>query len=161
MQVHKRNQLRLVDTEMTDCLAAGAAILTDDGYKPIEECNGAFVIVPFENDYEFTEAPRCLKVTLIDHGVQPVCQIRLSNGQSFCATANHKLLVECVGNVRDWVTVEGLEAGMILTAEGPMNDDDTATILSITPGGSEQVYDLYIPDAHHFIVAGVISHASS
>ena len=115
-------------------------------------------MVPFENDYEFTEAPRFIQATLIDNGVRPVWQIRLSNGNSLCATADHKLLVECIGNVRDWVTVDGLQVGMVLAAEGPMHDDDTATILSITPGGSEQVYDLYIPDAHHFVVAGIISH---
>lgn len=148
----------LQGAEVAVCLAAGSQILTNDGYKLIEECDGANVMVPFENDYDFSDAPRFVRATLIDNGIQPVWQIRLSNGNSVCATSSHKFLIDCIGNTRDWVTVDGLDVGMQLTAFGVMHDDDSATILSITPGGSEQVYDLYVPDAHHFIVAGIVSH---
>jgi len=99
--------------EAHTCLAAGTKVLTDRGWKKIEDCDRANVFVPFASDEDFTPEGSFETATLIDNGVRTVYRITLKNGLTVDATDNHKFLTRhgSQNRYRSWAEVRTLQVG--------------------------------------------------
>jgi ribonucleoside-diphosphate reductase alpha chain len=84
--------LNTSDNEIAVCFPKGTSILTSDGQKPIEECDGANVYVPFSADFRVQQ--RFLKAKLIPQGRKQVYELKTKNGIVIEATEDHPFLVQ-------------------------------------------------------------------
>ncbi len=103
--------------EVAVCFPAGTQILTREGQKPIEQCDNAEVLVPFNDDLIPQE--KFLKATLIPQGKKQTYELLTKNGITICATEEHPFLVQ-EPVVRDekrvysWRTLKELEKGNLI-----------------------------------------------
>lgn len=86
------------DKEVAVCLAEGTNVLTEQGYFPIEECDGKNVYVPYNSDEDYTPNSRFIEAKLIDNGKRDVYGVSLSGCNYIQATDNHKFLVRLSRN---------------------------------------------------------------
>jgi ribonucleoside-diphosphate reductase alpha chain len=84
--------LHTTDGEIAVCFPAGTQILTRDGQRAIEDCDGREVFVPFSENLQAQE--RFLKARLIVQGEKPVYELQTKNGIVIEATAEHPFLVQ-------------------------------------------------------------------
>jgi replicative DNA helicase len=104
----------------------------------------------------------------IDNGVRPVFRLTTRSGRRIRATDNHPFLT-----TSGWTPLGDLTPGVAVAV--PWLPDESGDehrgqpadqvawdeIVSITPDGSEQVYDLTVPGTHNFVAAGMIVHNST
>ncbi len=78
--------------EIAVCFPAGTQILTREGQKSIEQCDGQEILVPFSED--LTAQHRWLKTKLLPQGKKQVYELKVKNGMSIEATEEHPFLVQ-------------------------------------------------------------------
>ena len=127
--------------EAHTCLVAGTKVLTDQGWKKIEDCDHAKVFVPFTSDEDFTPDGSFEAATLIDNGVRPVYRITLNNGLTIEATDNHKFLTRYGSQQRHrrWAEVNTLQVGDRLEVNIP-----SSALPGIEPLQAYETQDLAI-----------------
>ena len=109
--------LNTSDNEIAVCFPKGTLILTSEGQKPIEECDGCNVYVPFSADLKSQQ--RLLKAKLMLQGKKQVYELKTRNGIVIKATENHLFLVQ-LPVVRDepkayqWKKLNELDVGDFL-----------------------------------------------
>ncbi|MDF5722407.1 MAG: ATP cone domain-containing protein [Rhizonema sp. PD37] len=99
--------------EAHTCLAAGTKVLTEVGWKAIEECDQQRVLVPFQSDQDFTPVYHFETAKLIDNGIKDVYRLTLKNKRTIEATGNHKFLVRhgSQNRHRQWLTLNEIKIG--------------------------------------------------
>jgi ribonucleotide reductase alpha subunit len=99
--------------EAHTCLAAGTKVLTETGWKAIEECDQQRVLVPFLSDQDFTPVYHFETAKLIDNGVKDVYRLTLKNKRTIEATGTHKFLVRhgSQNRHRQWLTLDEIKVG--------------------------------------------------
>jgi len=132
------------------CLLPGQKILMSDGaFKNIEDVEVDDIVKTLQGEkrvyHKWTPenlpdpTPECFSVIL-------------ENGDSVNCSANHKFMVN-----QDWVQASDLKVGDILETLNVL----PLEVVSITPIGRHQVYDIAVEDAEHYILEnGVVSHNS-
>lgn len=80
--------------EIASCVTGDTLIKTKEGLQRIDSFEEAEVYVPYKNDEDVSPEPVYVKAKRINQGVRPVYKIRLSNGVSLKATADHKFLTK-------------------------------------------------------------------
>lgn len=103
------------------CLAAGTKVLTEQGWKPIEECDGANVLVPFKSDEDFTPVYHFEKTELINNGIREVYRLTLKNGRTIEATPDHQFLARHGSQKRErkWMRLDEIKLGDRLEIQVP------------------------------------------
>ncbi len=103
------------------CLAAGTKVMTEKGWKAIEECDGEKVLVPFQSDRNFTPVYHFETAKLINNGVKDVYRLTLKNGRTVEATGNHQFLVRhgSQNRHRQWLTLDEIKVGDRLEIQVP------------------------------------------
>lgn len=145
--------------EIAVCLGADTLVATRQGLRPIVECDGIDVVVPFKSDEDFEARPadkRFIKATLINNGEHPVYELTTTYNATK-ATANHRFLVlDPKTQTPVWRRVEHLCVGdQILRQDA----GEYAKVLSLErKTTTETVYDLSVPGGYHFVANGMISH---
>ena len=94
--------------------------------------------------------------TVVKSGIKPVYKVVIENARSLFCTAEHRILTVSGG----WRTV-----GEILDSDDEVavrtDSGSSGRVVSITPAGSEQTYDILMLAPHHnFIANGVVVHNS-
>jgi len=103
------------------CLAAGTKVMTEKGWKVIEECDGEKVLVPFQSDQNFTPVYHFETAKLINNGVKDVYRLILKNGRTVEATGSHQFLVRhgSQNRHRQWLTLDEIKVGDRLEIQVP------------------------------------------
>lgn len=148
--------------DIASCLTGDTQILTESGYKRIVECDGTSVYVPFNNDDDLNDNERYIQATLINQGKKDVYLIEFSGLDkspltNIKCTSDHKFLV--LRNNNEWVNACDLKIDDMLMFIDP-NGRKSLAFVSNVPQlcGNENVYDLFVPNAHHFVANGLIVH---
>jgi replicative DNA helicase len=162
-------------SDLRECVIGDTLVLLSDGRR-----------VPIRNLVE--TAPEVLAVSPAGKivtakteriwavGTRQVFSVRLVSGRAIRATAEHRLL-----SGRDWTTVAALRVGDRLAIARSLPEPiaaerwsdqrnelrGTATgdlfwdrIVSITPAGEDEVYDLTVPGPASWLADGIVSHNS-
>lgn len=152
------------EDEIAVCLTGDSEVVTRDGLKRLDQCDGAEVLVPFESDVNFKDNLRFIKATLIDNGVRDVFEI-ITSSEHIRATSKHLFLCRKAkrdyhnGGIFEWKTLDTINVGDTLyRVSGFGITVSTATVVQIRYKGSERVYDLNVPGAHHFIANNLVVH---
>ncbi|MBI5838251.1 MAG: replicative DNA helicase [Candidatus Eisenbacteria bacterium] len=90
-------------------------------------------------------------------GRRPVFDVALASGRTVCATGRHRLY-----GANGWVRVDGMAEGerLGIGSEGAGTISITDPILSITPAGEDEVFDLTVPGPSSWLANGIVSHNS-
>lgn len=78
--------------EYATCFTGDTQILTKDGYRRIDECDGKQVLSCYNNDQELEYKETFVKAKLIDNGIQDVFELVCTGTNSIKTTANHLFL---------------------------------------------------------------------
>lgn len=91
------------------CLTGDTQILTDKGYKKIEDLSGYETIVysQYSNDKNFNSAPGYFKANVFPTGEKEIFKIKTTDGKQICATGEHPFCI--VGKNKQWKTVKDLK----------------------------------------------------
>lgn len=91
-------------------------------------------------------------------GVDSIYTVQTQSGINLCANKEHPFLVEWNGE-RKWSRLKDLIPGMqlVATLESTYNVI-LDTIISISPSGKEEVFDIEVDRTKNFIANGVVSH---
>lgn len=81
------------ENETSVCFTADTQILTKEGYRRIDECDGMEVLSYFNNDSEFKETQQFVKSTLINNGMKDVYELECFGIKPIKTTANHLFAV--------------------------------------------------------------------
>lgn len=79
--------------EVSVCFPSGTKVLTSNGYKNIEDCDGEMIYTPFYDDSNLIRESGYNKGILIKNGVKEVFRIKAGSNYEIEATANHPFLV--------------------------------------------------------------------
>ena len=127
------------------CFTGDMRLLTNEGYKPFRELEG--------NDVEVVAANgRVTHGKVWKSGHKEVVRVKFSNGKEIRCTPDHVFMLndgnECCA--KDLVGKQVMQ----LASFAP----DTLCVESVTPCGTEDVYDFTEPETHWGIVEGVVVH---
>lgn len=78
--------------EIACCFTGDTKVLTIDGYRRIDECDGKKVLSYFNNDSEFKHNEKFIEAKLIDNGKKDVYELECSGTKNIKATSNHLFL---------------------------------------------------------------------
>lgn len=148
--------------EVAVCLTADTLVETRQGPRRIDECDGAEVLVPFSSDdvQNMTRQEHYEPVTLIDNGLKPVLRITTAgSAKPIKATVNHRFLVKLPDDRLVWKRADTIMPGSrIVCGLGSDVPADTRMVLRVESLKEEQVYDLSVPNGHHFVADGLVVH---
>lgn len=148
----KELQHRVDRWRANPCFRGDMRLLTVDGYKTFEDlCNTEPWIINAKGN--------TVKSKVWCSGTKEVVEVKLSNRQSIFCTPDHKFLVN-----NQEVFAKDLK-GKHLTPflQKPIEDsglliDNNPVVTSVTPAGTEKVYDFTEPEDHWGVVEGFIAH---
>lgn len=111
-------------------------------------------------------------VNWVNQGSDNVFTVALKSGNIIRGNERHPFLVRANG-VEQWVKIKDLKRGMLLVATSSSKTETVLTycrkpsptlsiildeILSITPDGQEDVFDITVEGTENFLANGVVSH---
>ena len=148
----------------TPCFTAGNLVLTESGYKKIEEIK--------VGDRVVTHLGRLRCVSAIGNKMADnVCKVKVCGRPSFKVTANHPFFVKSCqdGGEPEWKPIgecEGMFAAMLRSYSAVKNPKNNAVglwrfpkIESVEPTGvAERVYNLEVEGDHTYIANGCCVH---
>ena len=151
----------LSDLRESGCVAGDTPVFLPDlgGCRPIGELAGVtgFRVLALDTETRLLEPRRVTNAFAT--GVRPVLRLATRLGRSVRATANHRFL-----GAGGWTRLDALRPGdqvavpgRELAAGGGARWDE---IVSIEPGGAEQVFDLTVDHLHNFSAGDMILHNS-
>jgi len=98
--------------EYAVCFTGETQILTDKGYKRIDQCDDANVLSYFNNDHEFKNEQEYVQAKLINNGERDIYEMECSGVRPIRVTDNHPFVVVEPGknkkHVYKWKTVKDL-----------------------------------------------------
>ncbi|NDG30889.1 hypothetical protein EB118_12550 [bacterium] len=103
------------NNEYSVCFTGDTRVLTKDGYRRIDECDGLEVMSYFNNDVELKQETTFNTVKLIDNGKKDVYTLICYGTKPIKSTANHLFLTvtkrnyDKKQNVYQWKKLEGLQ----------------------------------------------------
>jgi ribonucleotide reductase alpha subunit len=155
-----RNEFEVLHgAEVAVCLIEGTPVLTRDGYQAIERCDNVEVYVPYKSDVDFTPHGRFIRAQLIDNGRREVFALTLHSGTVLRATEDHPFLTRRVGfEGMRWKMVSELDNEDFIINGTSTDTPILSRVANVEPAGIGHVYDLRVPEAHHFVAAGLICH---
>ena len=157
------------------CCIGSTLVLSDKGTVPISD-----IVLQYEQGQKYkvlTHTGKWRDVVGVYHnGVQPVFEVKASNGFSVTCTANHPILTD-----RGWVRTDQLKEGDTCYAhkgngsesQNSWYDDGSGTdencsverqvfeevlIVSITPRGGAETFDITVDKSHSFVANGLAVH---
>lgn len=77
------------EKEYAVCFTGDTQILTNEGYRRIDECNNKQVLSYFNNDKEFKEKQQYITAKLIDNGIKDVYELECNGTKPIKATNEH------------------------------------------------------------------------
>jgi len=151
------------------CMAGDTAVLRPDGSEtPLKDIRPGDIVATYENG-ELTAA----RVNnWQSSGVDDIYAVQTRSNRVLKANARHPFLVKR-GRIEEWVRLEDLRVGDLLVgpkgASVPQghkrsrkrSEPQHATydeIVSVTPAGREEVFDVEVDRTENFIANGVVSH---
>ena len=84
--------------EVAVCFTGDTQILTDTGYKRIDECDNANVLSYFNNDTDLIRDPKFIKAKLINNGVKDVYELKCTGMKPIKVTENHPFVLHLKRN---------------------------------------------------------------
>ena len=81
------------DKETAVCFTGDTQILTKEGYRRIDDCDGKEVLSYFNNDTEFKETQEFTKASLINNGEKKVYELECYGRKKIKVTENHLFAV--------------------------------------------------------------------
>lgn len=81
------------DKEYAVCFTGDTQILTDKGYRRIDECHNENVLSYFNNDKQLEKDCKYVQATLINNGEKDVYELKCSGMKSIKVTDNHPFVV--------------------------------------------------------------------
>jgi len=148
------------ENETAVCFTGDTMVLTKEGYRRIDECDGAEVMSYFNNDTDLKADPRFVPATLIDNGEKDVYEMVCSD-YKIKATANHPFVVydNRAPSGYVWKKLTELEPDDHLVVYDSANGQSHHAVFgSYTFLGKERVYDLNVPVRHNFVAEGFVVH---
>jgi len=151
------------------CMAGDTAVLRPDGSEtPLKDIRPGDIVATYENG-ELTAA----RVNnWQSSGVDDIYAVQTRSNRVLKANARHPFLVKR-GRIEEWVRLEDLRVGDLLVApkgasvpqghkrSRKRSEPQHATydeIVSVTPAGREEVFDVEVDRTENFIANGVVSH---
>jgi ribonucleotide reductase alpha subunit len=135
-------------------------VLTKEGYRRIDECDGAEVMSYFNNDVDFKEDVQFVEAKLIDNGEKDVYEMVCSD-YKIKATGDHPFVVydNRAPSGYVWKKLVELEPEDHLVVYDSANGQSHHVAFgSYTFIGKERVYDLNVPVRHNFVAEGFVVH---
>jgi len=148
------------ENETAVCFTGDTMVLTKEGYRRIDECDGAEVMSYFNNDTDLKADPRFVPATLIDNGEKDVYEMVCSD-YKIKATADHPFVVydNRAPSGYVWKKLTELEPDDHLVVYDSANGQSHHAVFgSYTFLGKERVYDLNVPVRHNFVAEGFVVH---
>jgi replicative DNA helicase len=166
--LESRPNKRPLMSDLRECVTGDTPVLLSTGYqRPIAELVGTCPTVMTVNQagqicYATAEA-------VWSTGHHPVLRIELANGQTLCATAEHRVLTD-----QGWCTVAHLQPNIGLARYNistpqlhhdgkvcqPVCQHSWEPISAIVPFGITEVYDLTVPGPACWLSDGLVNHNS-
>lgn len=113
--------------ECAVCFTSDTKIVTKNGIKRIDECDGEFVLSYFDNDKNLKKEEKFVKAKLLDNGVKDVYELNFYGNSSLKVTENHPILVRKSYNYNTKKNTYEWKKAMDL------NEDDYIIRPTITP----------------------------
>jgi replicative DNA helicase len=168
--VEQRQEKKPVMSDLRECVTGDTLVCLTDGRRvPIRELVGQTPSVWAMDEKQKIVAAKSDLVWKV--GVKPVYEISLASGRKIRATAEHRLFA-----AGGWVTVSQLSVGDRLAIARNIPSSDQAKIsteaesgesdlfwdrvVSITPCGDEEVFDLTVPGPASWLADGIVTHNS-
>lgn len=132
------------------CIRRGERILTDQGWRRIEELAGEFTLLSDTVGY--------VEGKVWKSGVKPIMRLWISDGKTLDVTPDHRILTN-----KGWIEAKNSEGLYVATGD----HDRTPTILDTwivrveDLGIEDEVYDFSCPTTQAGIVSGVVVHNCS
>jgi replicative DNA helicase len=160
---NKRPQLS--DLRESGCLAGDTLISLAEGkIVPIRELQGKSGFKVWAYNTEEKKFEQSVVSNAFSTGIKPIFQLITRLGRKIKATANHKFL-----GINGWQRLDKFNIGdkLLLSPENSFktnsyNDGEIIydDILSITPNGETEVFDLTVPGPHNFVANEIVAHNS-
>lgn len=144
------------DKEYAVCFTGDTKVLTNEGYKRIDECHDVFALSYFNNDKDLKVSPSYVQATLIPNGIKHVYKLECEGMNPIKSTANH-LFLTMKDEEYKWKKLNELNVhDYVVTVHS--DTIHVSKCKSITYIGDELVYDLNVPETHNFVAEGYIVH---
>ena len=147
------------EKEYAVCFTGDTKILTESGYKRIDECDNEKVFSYYNSDIDFKENSSFTKAKLINNGLAEVFEMMCENGKFVKATLDHLFLTQDEINGYQWKKFVSLQNSdnIIVYNQNTKRHEKTKMLYKIYKG-LEQVYDLNVPEKYHYIAESFIVH---
>lgn len=155
--VESRPNKRPMLSDLRECVTGDTLVVLSDGRRePISSLVGQTPEVFSVVEGQKLQTAKASLVWRV--GKKPVFEVVLGSGRKIRATENHRLM-----SVTGWTEVRDLSVGsQIAEVKGDLRDPILSwePIVSITPKGEEDVFDLTVPGPESWLADGIVSHNS-
>ncbi len=153
--VEQRTEKKPVMSDLRECVVGDTLVCLTDGRRvPIRDLVGQTPEVWAVDEAQKIVAAEADLVWKV--GTKPVFDVRLADGSTLRATAEHRVLTS-----QGWQILSDLDTtSAIAVASADLSGLGWSAVLGVTPAGSEDVYDLTVPGPSSWLADGIVTHNS-
>lgn len=138
-----------------ECFVKGTRVLTNDGYKNIEDIKVGDEVLSYNHttgNLEIKTVTRVMRQPLYD---RKLIRVTSEKGKSFVCTDNHPIFVKNKGYVRADRLVEN---DVILRLSDEDVVEDLVSVIEVLTYAVDEVFDLTVEDNHNFFAENILVH---